>query len=309
MAHPRQVTSAARAVRLLIAAGLFALFLYYSNPREVAATLARADWRWVLLAVLLVFADRALMAWRWIALLAPIAHGSRPPLNAVIRIFFVSTFLGTFLPASIGGDAVRTWSLARVGVSAHESLASVLMDRLLGVVSVFLMAGAGLALAPDLLSDRIVVTGLVVVAVVCTVALTLAFNARVAARYKIFAALNAYRGHRAELAGVLAASLGVQILRILQAWFLGLALGIEAGLLVYFAFIPVILLIMLVAPLPNGIGSSQFAFWWAFGHVGVPEPSAFALSVLFVALGIVGNLPGAVLYATGFGRDVRGATT
>lgn len=303
------MTAAARAARLLIAAGLFALFLYYSNPREVAATLARADWRWVLLAVLLVFADRALMAWRWIALLAPIAHGSRPPLSAVIRIFFVSTFLGTFLPASIGGDAVRTWSLARVGVSAHESLASVLMDRLLGVVSVFLMAGAGLALAPDLLSEKIVVTGLVVVAVVCAVALTLAFNARVAARYKLFAALNAYRGHRARLAGVLAASVGVQILRIIQAWFLGLALGIEAGLLVYFAFIPVILLIMLVAPLPNGIGSSQFAFWWAFGHVGVPEPAAFALSVLFVALGIVGNVPGAVLYATGFGRDVRGATT
>jgi hypothetical protein len=28
----------------------------------------------------------------------------------------------------------------------------------------------------------------------------------------------------------------------------------------------------------------------------VSTPSAFALSVLFVALGVVGNLPGAVLY-------------
>ena len=28
-----------------------------------------------------------------------------------MRIFFVSTFVGTFLPASVGGDAVRAFSL------------------------------------------------------------------------------------------------------------------------------------------------------------------------------------------------------
>lgn len=299
--------TAGRVLRLVIAAGLFAVFLYYSNPRDVAATLARADWRFIALAVLLVLGDRALMAWRWIALLAPIGHGARPPLAAVVRIFFVSTFLGTFLPQSIGGDAVRAWSLARVGVNAHESLASVLMDRLLGAVSVFLMAGVGLALAPDMLGERIVITGMIAVGVVCALALLVAFNGRVAARYKLFAALNAYRGHRMQLVGVLGASIAVQVIRILQAWLLGLALGIAAGLTVYFALIPLILLVMLVAPLPNGIGSSQAAFWWAFGRAGVAEPHAFALSVLFVALGIVGNLPGAILYATGFGRDVREA--
>jgi hypothetical protein len=38
---------------------------------------------------------------------------------------------------------------------------------------------------------------------------------------------------------------------------------------------------------------------WFFARVGVASAAAFALSVLFVALGIVGNLPGAVLYAAG----------
>ena len=43
--------------------------------------------------------------------------------------------------------------------------------------------------------------------------------------------------------------------------------------------------------------------WRLFGHrhaggwiAGVPKPAAFALSVLFVALGVVGNLPGGVLW-------------
>lgn len=295
---------AGRAVRLVIAAGLFALFLYYSNPREVAATLAGVDWRWIVPAMLLVLVDRALMAWRWIALLAPVG-GSRPPLGTVLRIFFVSTFLGTFLPGSIGGDAVRAWSLARVGVSGHESMASVVMDRLLGVIAVFLMCGVGLALAPQMLGERIVWIGLAATAIGCAAALALAFNSRIAARYRLFAALNTYRGHRAGLVAVTGASVAVQVIRVLQAWLLGLSLGIGAPLTAYFAFIPIILLVMLLPITFNGIGTSQAAFVWAFRYAGVADEAAFALSVLFVALGIVGNLPGAVLYATGYGRDVR----
>ncbi len=66
---------------------------------------------------------------------------------------------------------------------------------------------------------------------------------------------------------------------------------------VYLAFIPLILLVMLLPVTINGLGTSQVAFVWFFGRVGVPQAEAFALSVLFVALGIVGNLPGGLLYA------------
>ena len=67
----------------------------------------------------------------------------------------------------------------------------------------------------------------------------------------------------------------------------------------YFAFIPLILLVMLLPVTFNGIGTSQAAFVWFFARAGVPAAAAFALSVLFVALGIVGNLPGALLYLSG----------
>jgi glycosyltransferase 2 family protein len=83
-----------------------------------------------------------------------------------------------------------------------------------------------------------------------------------------------------------------------QAYYLGRALGIVADLDIYFAFVPVILLIMLLPVTVNGIGTSQAAFVWFFARAGVPAASAFALSVLFVALGIVGNLPGGLLFLT-----------
>jgi hypothetical protein len=85
---------------------------------------------------------------------------------------------------------------------------------------------------------------------------------------------------------------------VFQAFYLGRSLGIEAPLAAYFAFIPLILLIMLLPITINGLGTSQLAFVWLFQQAAVPAPEAFALSILFVALGVVGNLPGGLLYAT-----------
>ncbi len=67
-----------------------------------------------------------------------------------MRIFFVSTFVGTFLPASVGGDAVRAYSLSRLNVNGGDAVASVFMDRMLGVASVLLMALVGLGSSRDL---------------------------------------------------------------------------------------------------------------------------------------------------------------
>jgi hypothetical protein len=73
----------------------------------------------------------------------------------------------------------------------------------------------------------------------------------------------------------------------------------------YFVTIPVILLIMLLPITVNGLGTSQAAFLWTFGAAGVARPAAFALSILFVALGVLGNLPGGLLYAFGESSATR----
>ena len=67
--------------------------------------------------------------------------------------------------------------------------------------------------------------------------------------------------------------------------------------LTYFAFMPVILLVMQLPITINGLGTTQVAFERLFVPAGVPEAPAFALSLLFLALGILGSLPGGVLYA------------
>jgi len=302
--------------RLAFATALLIYTFWRANPRDVWDVCTHAAITPLLVAVALVLVDRALMAYRWFVLLRPLEGRNLPPFRTILRIFFVSTFVGTFLPASIGGDAVRAYSLSNHRVPIADAMASVVLDRMLGVLSVLLMALLGLALAHDLAASRAVMLALGITSLACAVAAVLIFSDtadRVAegliarlpwARGRrgassLFAAVRRYSTHHSALANVLAGSIAVQTLRVIQAYYLGMSIGMRLPLVAYFAFVPLILLIMFLPITANGIGTGQAAFLWLFSRVGTPRDESFALSVLFVALGIVGNLPGAAYYLGG----------
>jgi uncharacterized protein (TIRG00374 family) len=249
------------------------------------------------------------MAYRWIVLLRALTPGSRPPFADVLRVFFVSTFVGTFLP-SAGGDVYRAYSLSQLQVSGAESAASVLIDRVLGVLSIALVGVVAVFIAGPAAQDPGIVMTLVIAAASCAVAAIAVFSERAAISAQrvvarvtsrrvqrlatgLVGAVRRYSSHHGDMLNVLAMSVLVQVIRVVQAYCLGRGLGIDAPLWAYFAFVPLILLIVLVPVSVSGFGTAQVAFDWLFGRVSVTSAEAFALSVLFIALGIVGNLPGA----------------
>jgi uncharacterized protein (TIRG00374 family) len=305
----------ARLLRILVAVGLTAYIVWQANPALVAREATRLRVGWVAAAVALVLLDRALMAYRWMVLLVALTPGSRPPFRDVLRVFFISTFVGSFLP-SVGGDVYRAYSLSRLRVSGVESAASVVMDRALGVLSMVLVAVIALALARDMLDVPGVAATVVIAALGCVVGAAGIYSNRAAtlaravvgyvpgrkARYLaegLIDSIRRYANHHGEVTSVLLSSIVVQGLRVLQAYCLGQALGIQVPLTTYFVFIPLIVLVMQVPITVSGLGVSQAMFDLLFTRVGVPSSQAVALSILFVALAVVGNLPGAFLYATG----------
>jgi glycosyltransferase 2 family protein len=305
--------SASRLLRLLVAVGLTAIVLYNAHPSDVLAAAATTDLRWIAIAIGLVLIDRTLMALRWIDLLSALTPGSRPPFVAVLRIFFVSSFVSNFVP-SVAADMYRAYALARHDVRLAESTASVLMDRVLGVLSMALVGAAALPFAADVVDRRGLVAGLGLAFAGCAAAAFVVFSERAAGivqaitRLTPFAgvqrltgslldAVRRYAHHHRELMRVLVMSVLVQVARILQAWCLGRSLGIELPVVTYFAFMPVIMLVMQLPITINGFGTTQIAFERLFVPAGVPEAPTFALSVLFLALGIIASLPGGLLYA------------
>jgi len=311
-----------RLLRALVAVALTALVLYWSHPSDILRAAAGADLRWIVAALGLVLIDRGLMAMRWIDLLVALAPGSRPRLGAVLRVFFVSSFVSNFVP-SVASDMYRAYALSRYNVHLAESTASVLMDRALGVLSVVVVGALALPFAHEIAVRRELIATLALIFAVCAVAGAVVFSESAAVRVRSTArlipiaavqraadaltdAVRRYATHHAEMARVLALSIVVQLIRVLQAWCLGRALGIDLPLATYLVFIPVIVLIMQLPVTVNGIGTTQAAFAWLFPPQGVAAAPVFALSVLFLALGIVGTLPGGLMYATDAGLGRRG---
>lgn len=305
--------TSSRLVRLAVAIGLTAYVFWVSDPYAVASACRGARLEWIGGAIALVVVDRTLMALRWIDLLAALTPGSRPRFRVVIRIFLVSSFVSNFVP-SVAADMYRAYALAREDVHLAESAASVLMDRVLGVLSVVLVvAGAlpfarvagqqqrGIAVLLALSVAGCVVAGLVVFSErAASAVLRLSLLLPMRAPHRIAAALTdavrRYASHHTELARVLAMSVVVQLIRVLQAWCLGQALGLVVPLSAYFALVPIIVLIIQIPVTVNGLGTAQLAFKDLFVPLGAPEPRVFAVSILFLALGVIGTLPGAIFY-------------
>lgn len=296
-------------LRLAVALAVGAFVLKQANPPDALAALRQASPAWLAGAALLVIADRTLMAYRWMAL---VGANDRPPFWRLLRIFFESSFIGAFLP-SVGGDVARAWSLSRDGVAGSRSVASVLMDRLLGVVSILLSGAVGLILAPAVFDRAVLALSIAALSAACVVAMLLVFSRtadRIAksaltwvrperlarALHRLLDALQNYRGQSGALVLVLLASIAVQLLRVLQAWMLGRSLGLDVPFEIYLAYIPIILLVMMLPITVSGIGTGNWAFVFLFGQAGVAAADAFALSVLFLLLGVVGTIPGGVLY-------------
>jgi uncharacterized protein (TIRG00374 family) len=257
----------------------------------------------------LVALDRVVMIWRWVLLLR--ATGAPVDTRTAARIFLVSSFVGGFLPAGVGGDAARAWALSRHTDRRSEAVASVAVDRVLGVVALAMLGGLGAlawsARVPDGLRRWVYVAALLSLAgslaalwIDVPVARVLRGRARehIAGRmaWRLASAMGEYRRQPTVLLGVLSLSVAVQVLRILQAWGLGLGLGIAVPLAYYFVFMPIGLLMLLLPVSVSGFGLPQGAIVWLLQPVGVPAETAFALSTLIVLSGIAGNLPGAWLY-------------
>jgi uncharacterized protein (TIRG00374 family) len=312
-----------RLLRLAVAVSLTAFVIYKAHPSEILWATAGADLRWIAAAVALVLADRTLMALRWMDLLGALTAGTRPRLPLVLEIFFVSSFVSNFVP-SVAADMYRAYALARHDVRLSESTASVLMDRMLGVLSMVIVGICALPVARDLSIQRGLIAGLLLAFAGCAAGAVIVFSERAAgvvmriaaqvpwaALQRIAAALTEavrkYAHHQTALVRVLMMSVLVQGIRVLQAWCLGEALGLDLPLSVYFALLPVILLIMQLPITINGLGTTQAAFAGFFGAAGGPEPQVVALSVLFLVLGIVGSLPGGLIYALRPARELPGA--
>ena len=303
------------AIRLAITVAI----LWYLSTRIDMAGAARAiaeiKLPYLALVLALVAMDRSVMILRWVLLLR--GSGIDVSASAAARVFLVSSFVGSFLPAGVGADAARAYGLSRQNTASSEARASVAVDRLLGILSLVVMGAVGLASwSPAEGPSTSLRAGddwrlIIAVILLALVSIGVFWGDRIlraivpdhlhagplAARVlRVVDAVSRYRDRRGVLMHVMVWSLVVQLLRITQAYFLGVGLGLSVPFSYYLLFMPLGLLLLLLPISISGFGLPQGAIVWMLQPIGVPAEQAFALTTMIVLTGLAGNLPGLWLY-------------
>jgi len=306
-------------LRIAITAIILAVLAMGIDMGASARAIAAIDLGYLALVLGLVAIDRAVMILRWVLLLR--ASGIAISTPDAARLFLVSSFVGSFLPAGIGGDAARAYGLSRAPagldqqdpspkpqVPPSEALASVAVDRVLGVFSIVVMSMVGVIAWAPAREDWRIAAAILALTIACSAvfwagdwlrwAIPDAHHGHSVARrvLRLSDAVGRYRGRSGTLAHVMAWSLVVQLLRITQAYFLGLGLGLSVPFSYYLLFMPLGLLMLLLPISISGFGVPQGVIVWLLRPMGVDDAQSFALSTLIVLTGLAGNIPGLWLW-------------
>lgn len=132
---------------VLISLVLLYAVLHNTNPAELAAALAAANYAWLLPAIGIYFVGVWLRAWRWRFLLHPV----KPlPVGILFKTIVIGYTANDILPFRLG-ELVRAYILsARTGVSTAATLTTIIVERLMdGLTMVGFMVVASLFLPLD----------------------------------------------------------------------------------------------------------------------------------------------------------------
>jgi uncharacterized protein (TIRG00374 family) len=310
------------ALRIVVSIALLGYLFFVTIPAEdlmkILTLFLGSDLFYLFIALLCVLGDRVLSSWKWLLLLR--IREPKTPLMPVLEIFFISTFLGYFMPSSIGGDALRAYSLSRLNRDLAGSASSVVIDRAYGIFG--LLAISAVVLVPAVGSFVTITDAAVIwMATIAGLAGVVLISSRTVYRWfsriaglqrggairsrvgRLVDASTEYAGRKIVLFRVFGYSMVVQVLRVVLGIFCGLALGLQVDPMVYFIAMPIVVVVTLLPISIAGFGVREAAFIYFFTRAGVPAYACLSLSLLYFAMGIVVLIPGAFIFALyGMGR-------
>jgi len=252
-------------------------------------------WRFAV-AILLILISRFAVIGRWHVLLQ--ATSEKVAWGQTARLTFAGLFATNFLPTTIGGDIVRLAGAVQQGMSGAIVTASLMVDRLVGMLGMVLVAPLGILPLLDWITTRQAGSGLL-----GAPALLIAANSpfkkiwqkTVSILQKIFRALKFWWQQPVSLLKSFLFT-GIHMVcffGILWILFGGLndpiSFGLVAGL---YSFVYLVTLLPISI---NSYGLQEVSISLIFTHVGgVSMQSALTVALIFRTLTLLASLPGAI---------------
>ena len=300
-------------LKTVISLGLILFLLAHIDLAALGRVLAHAHVGWVLVTILLFAFSILLRTLRWGVLVR--AREMKVGFWRLARWYFIGAFFNTLLPTGFGGDVVKSVYLANETDDPGGAVGTVVLDRFLGIL---VLLGIGAAAAPF---SRAEISRWV------PLALFLAFLggaggfwllrqrrlirwmrdhllrflpgglserlAAMASLRSLYDALQDYDGP--TLLRAIAMSLIFNACWILINMTAGLAVGVNASLIDYLVFTPLVSLALLL-PSIGGIGVRELSYVGLFTQIGATPEAAMAMSLtVYLATVLTGLLGGLLL--------------
>lgn len=293
-------------VSLAAVAAIF-FFIDFGDLRKLPLSLRPG---WAVVVILLCTADRLMMAWKWRILLT--AGGIGAPFSRLVKIYYIGNFFGSFLPSTVGIDALRTWKLAREEGKGMVILSSVVLERILGFVA--LATFSAVSLAAMLLLGQTTSRTLMAVNLGALAAAVLIYmmsvqdlpwlrrwleKSRWGPLRKLADLHDTYRAFRRSPGTLLlffTASMFEVMLPIIAMWASARTLGLDSPLGLFFLVVPGLLLISRIPVSLDGLGIQEGASAFLFSRFGLPPEAGLAMGVIARLLNLVALSPGLWFY-------------
>jgi uncharacterized protein (TIRG00374 family) len=296
----------ANALGVVLALGLLGWAVYQNRDKIRGVFEHGIDARLFALAFLVYFTGITLSFFRWFLLVRTIEP--RFTLHDALLLGFIGNVFNLVIPGGVGGDFVKAAYLVKMDIKRTQAVASMVIDRIVGLLGLFLLGGvAGLFVWPVASRDiRVlialvwfaVVSGLIVLGMIFNQSLTRTFpsllegHGRVAGILRELRELSeTYRQRLGLVAALLVGSSGIHFLFVVAFYLASRAIfpGSLPGFGAHLVIVPLILFSTAV-PLPFGaLGVSEEVGQQLFRLVNHPSGALamMAFRVLMYSGGLI----------------------
>jgi glycosyltransferase 2 family protein len=291
-------------LRLAITAAILTVILRAIDIKQVLQILQHAQLSLLVLAILLQFGSTAVSAYRWQIIMQNLGFGQT--FSFYWQSYFKGMFFNQGLPTSIGGDAVRVLDVAAHGFRKRDVLYGVMVDRAVGLGALMLLSLLAYLLKPDLLPMQVyrpmlmlIVTGLTGFLGLLIVGKMQWLNSLPKLLFLKIISDRLYLIFRTKRLLLITLSLLIPFLALLGFFATGWALGLRYDLMIYFAIVPVAIILTIIPVSIAGWGVREGALVGLFSLIGANKAIVLTMSLLYGLTLIIVSLPGLFTFLKG----------
>lgn len=308
------------ALKIAAAAAILVILLRRIQGESGFHRLANEPKHWLPLALAqgLVLLAFSLSFVRWFMLVRGLDLAFR--IKDAFRLGTLGFMLNQVAPGSVGGDLVKAVFIAREQSGKRtEAIATVLVDRVIGLYAMLVIASLGLALAGNQIQSRellrslqftvwpAALAGTVGLAFVLSPFATGPHARKLAGNLplightftRLLEAADVYRSRRVYLFAGFAIALLTHCMLISAFWLIGLGLPVQEPSFTQNAtLVPIGLVAGAVIPTPGGLGGLEATMEWLYSSVGSGKGDGTIVALAYRAMTYLFAAAGAFYYFT-----------